>query len=178
VDGSERLRLFCAFQLPSTVVSRLAEWQSHELRGERHVSAENLHVTLVFLGSRPAADVPAVEEALACAVLAAGPPRLRLRAYRETRSVGMLVFDDEEGRAAAVAEALAERLGELGLARREKRPWLPHVTVLRFRTPPRLHPGLPELGAVCPSDAAVFISRLRPDGAQYEVLRHIPLGGR
>ena len=82
----------------------------------------------------------------------------------------MLVFDDEGGRAAALAADVQVRLEELGVYRREQRPWLPHLTVLRYRERPRLEPSLPELGEVVPSDAAVYISRLRPDGARYEVL--------
>ena len=35
----------------------------------------------------------------------------------------------------------------------EQRPWLPHVTVLRFRARPKLEPPLPDLGAFAPSGA-------------------------
>ena len=89
----------------------------------------------------------------------------------------MLTFDDELGRGASLAEHLGGSLETLGLYRREDRPWLPHVTVLRFRERPHLRPLLPELGEVVPSDAAVFISRLRRDGAQYLVYEAVPLGG-
>ena len=89
----------------------------------------------------------------------------------------MLTFDDEGGRGAALAGRLYDGLEALGLYEREARAWLPHVTVLRFRDRPRLHPALPELGNVCPSDAAVFISRLRPGGAQYEIVESFALGG-
>ena len=50
----------------------------------------------------------------------------------------MLTFDDEGGRATALAGRLHGALEELGLYRREDRPWLPHLTVLRFRERPRL----------------------------------------
>ena len=106
------------------------------------------------------------------------PARLELRGYRETRSVGMLVFDDEGGRAAALAVDLQTRLEALGIYERERRRWLPHVTVLRFRERPRLRPALPELEPFVPSDAAAYLSRLRPGGAQYEVLESVPVGGR
>jgi hypothetical protein len=49
--------------------------------------------------------------------------------------------------------------------------------VLRFRTPPRLHPPLPDLPPFSPSGAAVYMSRLRPGGAQYEILESVALGG-
>jgi len=176
VEGSERLRLFCALDLPAAALEPLVAWQARELRGGRVVPPENLHLTLAFLGSQAAADLPAIAGALRDAAAGAVGLRLRLRGYRETRSVGMLTFDDEGGRAAALALRLHEALEALGVYRREERPWLPHLTVLRFRERPRLRPVLPELGAVVPSDAAVFISRLRPDGAVYEAVERIALG--
>ena len=51
------------------------------------------------------------------------------------------------------------------------------VTVVRFRERPRLRPELPGLGAIVPSGAAVYLSRLRPTGAQYVVLEEFGLGG-
>jgi 2'-5' RNA ligase len=72
---------------------------------------------------------------------------------------------------------LHERLESLGMYRREARPWLPHLTVLRFRDPPKLSPPLPPLGGIAPSDAAVFISRLRSGGARYDVVEAVGLGG-
>ena len=89
----------------------------------------------------------------------------------------MLFRSDEGGAAAALAADLQTGLEELGVYRREARPWLPHVTVLRFRERPRLRPELPELGEVVPSDAAVFISRLRRGGAEYESVETVALGG-
>ena len=138
---------------------------------------ENLHVTLAFLGSRPAGDARAVAAALESAAHGVGGIVLRVREYRETRSVGMLVFDDEEGCARELAERLHERLESLELYRSEARPWLSHLTVLRFRVRPRLAPPLPELGELVPSDGAVFISRLRSGGAQYDVVEAVGLGG-
>jgi len=187
VAGSERLRLFCALRLPDQTIDRLVGWQGVELqggglqgvelRGGRLVVRENLHITLAFLGSRPAGEVPAIMAALESAAAGARDVRLRVRGYRETRSVGMLTFDDEGRRATELAERLQAGLESLGVYRREARPWLPHLTVLRFRERPRLEPSLPELGELCPSDAAVYISRLRPDGAQYEVVDVVRLGG-
>ena len=158
-------------------MAAIASWQQRELSGRgRIVSPSNLHVTLAFLGARPAGELPAIAAALRIAAADAGEPRLRLRGYRETRSVGMLTFDDEEGRAVSLAERLHGRLEELGVYRREARPWLPHVTVLRFRERPRLDPPLPALAEVSPSDAAVYSSVLRSGGAQYEALEVVPLG--
>ena len=90
----------------------------------------------------------------------------------------MLVLDDPSGEATRLAERLHGRLEELGVYGREARPWLPHVTVLRFRERPRLAPPLPDVGAFAPSGAAAFLSRLHPSGARYEVLESCSLGER
>jgi 2'-5' RNA ligase len=95
--------------------------------------------------------------------------------YRETRSVGMLELGDRTGNAALLARRLHDALAALDVYRPERRAWLPHVTVLRFRERPRLQPPLPELGAFAPSGAAAFLSRLHPSGAVYEVLESFPL---
>ncbi|MBV8599573.1 MAG: hypothetical protein JO017_12195 [Actinobacteria bacterium] len=89
----------------------------------------------------------------------------------------MLTFSDEGGRAGALAAGLAGRLERLGLARVERRPWLAHLTVARFHERPRLRPPLPSLGAFSPSDAAVYSSSLRREGARYEVVDATGLGG-
>jgi 2'-5' RNA ligase len=177
VGEGERARLFLGLRIPDAVVKRLAAWQRDELRGGRIVSPENLHVTLAFLGSRPVAEIGDIARELREAAADAVRPVLAVRGYRETRSVGMLVLDDLEGRAAALADDVHGRLERLGVYRREARRWLAHLTVLRFRDRPRLRPELPDLGAFSPSGAAVYHSLLRPGGAQYEVLESAALGG-
>ena len=177
VGGRERPRLFLGFPLPNTAVGRLAAWQKRELSGGRIVPARNLHVTLAFLGWRPAAEFEPIADALQQSTANAEAPVLRPVAYRETRSVGMVVADDEDGRGAMIADGLFGRLERLGVYEREKRPWLPHITVVRFRDRPRLDPPVPDLGRVRLSEAAVYHSVLRPSGAQYEVLESVALGG-
>jgi 2'-5' RNA ligase len=88
----------------------------------------------------------------------------------------MIVLNDEEDRATRLAERLHKRLERAGVYRREKRRWLPHLTVARFRTPPRLRLEAPRLVPFSPSEAAVYHSLLRPGGAQYEVLYTVALG--
>lgn len=177
VEGRERLRLFCALRLPDGVLDRLERWQASNLEEGRVVSREHLHATLAFLGSRPADDLPAVAGALRDAAADAGEIVFSAVRYRETRSVGMVVLRDEAGEGERLAERLFEGLERLGVYERERRRWLPHVTVLRFRSPPGFDPPVPDLGAFQPSDAAVYMSALRPSGAQYRVLESVPLGG-
>jgi 2'-5' RNA ligase len=179
--GDERIRLFCALRLPPATVDELVAWQRRAFGDPgavRVLTPEQLHVTLAFLGHRPADERDPILAALREAAAGWEPPLLSVRRYRETRSVGMLALDDENGRAGALARDLHARLEALGVYEPERREWLPHVTVIRFRQRPRLQPELPNLEPFVPSDAAVYLSRLRPGGAQYEVLESVALGGR
>jgi 2'-5' RNA ligase len=175
VEGRERARLFCALRLPDDALDRLCEWQAEQLGG-RVVVREHLHITLAFLGHRPVAELEQIVGATRDAAAGARPLRLEPVRYRETRSAGMLVLSDD-GSATALAEDLHRSLEGLGVYERENRPWLPHVTVLRFRQRPRLRPPLPELGEFSPSDAAVYHSVLLSTGAQYVVVESFALGG-
>lgn len=176
VGGDERLRLFLALELPPATLDDLIAWGSTNLSGGRIVAREHLHVTLAFLGSRPAAEVDAIVRVLRDAVAAGSEPIvLEPTRWRETRSVGMLVLGDQGGAATAFAHRCHAGLEALGVYRPEPRPWLPHVTLLRFRERPRLEPPLPGTGTFVPSDAAAYLSRLHPTGARYEVLVRVSL---
>lgn len=177
VERDERIRLFLALRLPDDVLDALVAWQHAQLDQGRLVPRENLHLTLAFLGHRPAGELPGICAALRAAAAAAAPMRLSVARYRETRAVGMLVLDDEGGAAALMAADLHARLAALGVYEAEPRRWLPHVTVLRFRRRPGLRPPLPNMRSIVPSDAAAYLSRLRPGGAQYVVLESAVLGG-
>jgi 2'-5' RNA ligase len=183
LEAGETLRLFLALLLPADAVERLERWSDrHLMRGRR---TESLHVTLAFLGARPRSELEAIVEALREAAAGARPFTLEAARYRETGSVGMVVFDDPTGEATRLAHRLHRRLEELGSYQREARPWLPHVTVLRFRERPRLSPPpaslRAEIGGVAPSEAAAFLSRLHPrgsaGGARHEILEKCALGG-
>ena len=175
VEGDDRIRLFLALEVPDAASSELVEWARRNLRGGRVL--ESLHVTLAFLGTQPRSLVASIAELLCREAARTEPFELELVRYRETRSVGMVVFADPSGRATSLAERVQVGLEQLGVYERERRQWLPHVTVLRFRERPRLDPRLPELRAFAPSEAAALLSRLHPSGARYEVLESCPLGG-
>jgi len=177
VSGDERLRIFLALRLPDDVLDAIERWQRAELGGVRIVQREHLHVTLAFLGHRPAGELAAIVGALRDSAAEAGEMRLTPTRYRETRSVGMLVLEDDSGRAALLAADVETRLERLGVYRREARPWLPHLTVARWHERPRLRLEPPPVGTFVPSDAAAYLSRLHPRGARYEVLESVALGG-
>jgi 2'-5' RNA ligase len=176
VGGNASLRLFLALRLPDPVLDALEAWGAEELRDCRRPGREQLHVTLAFLGRRPESDVPAIVEALDAVAGPVEPFPLAPLRWRETAAVGMVVLSDPTGRAALLADALHRRLEGLGLYQRERRPWLPHVTVARFRVRPRLDPPLPRVRTFVPSDAAAYLSELHRSGARHTVLHTTPLG--
>jgi RNA 2',3'-cyclic 3'-phosphodiesterase len=175
VERDERLRLFLALRLPEDVLDTVVAWQRLAIPAGRPVPRENLHVTLAFLGSRPRAELRGILECLRGCAGGSQPFELAVDGYRETRSVGMLTLDDPRGGAARLAACVHQGLEEQGVYRREQRPWLPHITVVRFHERPRLRPPLPQLDPFAPSDAAAFLSRLHPTGATYEVLESFAL---
>jgi 2'-5' RNA ligase len=180
VEAGERLRLFVALLLPDGAITSLVHWQAAELAGRpeiRVVPEQNLHVTVAFLGGRPAGDVEKIAGLLREAATSARPAVFEPVRYRETRSVAMIVLSDGEGRGAWLAERVFEGLEGLGVYKREAREWLPHITVARFRDRPRLSPQLPPLEQAVSSEVAVMMSRLRPSGAEYEILESVSLGG-
>ena len=145
----------------------------------RRVPATSLHVTLCFLGSRPADEAGAIAEAVrACA---APVPALALAgaAWLPPRQPGVLAVDlaDGDGACAGLQRCLAQGLSGLGVYERERRRFRPHVTVARVRRGARVGRGaLPELPAVGPfAGAAVtlFRSHLGRGGARYEALARV-----
>jgi RNA 2',3'-cyclic 3'-phosphodiesterase len=180
VETGARLRLFVALLLPDEIVEPLAEWQTRELAGQpglRIVPRANLHITVAFLGGRPADDLGGILRVLRETAARACPLVFVPGRYRETRSAAMIVLKEEQRAATALTARIFDGLERLGVYRSEERDWLPHVTVARFRQRPRLAPSLPDLGPVVSSEVAVMMSRLRPSGAEYEVLESVSLGG-
>ena len=177
LGNSERARLFCGLRFPDRTLDTLSDWQADHIDRGRPVPRDYLHITLAFLGHRPVAELEPICRELREAAAAAGPMRLVPERYRETQSVGMLALSDQEGGAIRLAADLQGRLERLGVFEPERRPWLPHITVVRFRERPGLRPPLPPLGEVSPSDAAAYHSVLRSGGAQYVVLESFALGG-
>ena len=105
--------------------------------------------------------------------------RLSVRGYRETRSVGMLdLRRTATGVPARSPPRSARALESLGLSGREARRWsaAPHRACASRRARASIR-RCPQLGVFSPSDAAVYSSSLRPNGARYEVLEATPLGG-
>lgn len=174
VGVDDRVRVFLALELPDDAAARLAEWSARHVARGRAVGG--FHVTLAFLGTQRRSLLAPIVDVLRREATETDRFELAFERYREARSVGMLVLTDPSGRATSLAERVQGGLERLGTYDRERRAWLPHVTVARFRERPGLHPPLPETRTFVPSEAAAFLSRLHPSGARYEVLESCSIG--
>jgi 2'-5' RNA ligase len=187
-DGPARVRavrLFVALDLPEAGRSALAGWGARIAAGHpgiRAVAADSLHVTLCFLGARPADELEWLGDA--CEIVAgAGPVELSVEAAlglppRRPRVLAV-ALRDSHGALGPIQAALSARLASLGAYRPERRPFLPHVTVARVRAGgPRISVGdLPEPPALRLTGTTVTLyeSRLGSGPARYEPRRTVRL---
>lgn len=155
--------------------------------GEKWVSAQNLHLTLRFLGERDPDDVSLLVDALtgplssldpfaaACAIPVEPVPRGRR--YRMLWSR----FEDPGGSFAGLATGVDAALCTLGIPP-EQRPFVPHVTLCRTRRPQPYSPSFPLVTNVRSSmsvrEVMVFSSELRRSGPEYTSHAIIPLAQR
>ena len=139
---AERLRLFVACDLPQDVERAVVAWQHKRLDGHEELrTAATLHLTLAFLGDVDAARVPDLERVLKGIGWTRAECRFKEPLFLPAhglRRVVALELDDPSGELRRVQAAVSAGLAAEGLYEPEKRPWLPHVTVARFR-----HPGHP-----------------------------------
>lgn len=136
---AQHLRLFVACDLPADAARAVRDWQERELRPHRDLRlAPTLHLTLAFLGKVAASRVPDLERVLRAlswkpASCSFKEP-LFLPAHGRRRVVA-LELDDPSGTLRRLQREVAGGLAAEGLYEPESRPWLPHVTVARFRRP-------------------------------------------
>ncbi|HTU86817.1 MAG TPA: RNA 2',3'-cyclic phosphodiesterase [Solirubrobacteraceae bacterium] len=181
----ERARLFIALELPDAARRVLVEWRTSSLTGVpglRLVRPEDLHVTLCFLGSRPADEIEQI--GAACGVVA-GEPAVEtafgepLWLPRRRPRVLAVALPDAGGGLARVQAGLSAALVAGGWYAPESRPFLAHVTVARVSGGGRFRalslPALPAVAVPC-SRVTLYRSRLSPSGARYEPLTVVELG--
>jgi RNA 2',3'-cyclic 3'-phosphodiesterase len=187
VATPERVRLFVALELPSRVRSELDAWRLEAVgvrEDLRLVAAGSLHVTLAFLGSRPAGDLDEIAGAISRSVADSPAARLRLAGVAPVppRRPRLFAFDlaDPEGGAGAVQAAVSEALASGGFYKPEKRPFWPHVTLARVkrgrrRVPPLADSPPPPPDPFPSSRLTLYRSTLRPQGAVYDPLHTVAL---
>jgi 2'-5' RNA ligase len=191
-EGRTSLRVFCAVELPDELRSRVAE-RVRRLRAEfSDVRAswerpEKLHITLKFLGDIEHARVEALSGAAARAVANIEPFDLTINEPGSFPPHGQprvlwLGIVDATGRLAFMQSALEEECAAVGFPR-ESRPFKPHLTLARIRSPQgarelaaahRETPFEPQRFKV--SELIVMLSELGPGGSRYTPLSSHRLG--
>lgn len=197
----DRVRLFVALELPRGVRAALLGW-AREVAGKaaelRVVPEESLHVTLCFLGARPADEVETIARACSDAVAGLPAPSLVVgeAVWLPPRRPRVLAMGLTEGgkwsaeggerreadrmrpaeggeRLATVQSATASALAAGGFYEPEHRPFLAHVTVARVRRDAHVRPAALEAPAAIRFTAGtvtLFASRLGQGPARYEAL--------
>jgi 2'-5' RNA ligase len=179
-------RLFVGVELTEAARAAIDERARplRALEGFRWVPAENLHLTLAFLGWTEAGAEEAVGARLAAAAADASPFTLRVGGpgrfpERGKARVLWVGLDDSGDALAGLAERVQASLA--GLFEPDARPFRAHVTVARARQPVVVR--LPEPMPSPDVDLAVtattlFRSHLGGEHARYEVLRRWALGAQ
>jgi RNA 2',3'-cyclic 3'-phosphodiesterase len=176
------LRLFVALELPEAARSALVTFRDAAADPDvwRPVPDEALHLTLAFLGRRPAADVAIVSSVLHEAAEIA--PRLQLAGAlllppRRAR-VLCASLDDPDRVLSDLQARVSDELTAAGVYTPEKRPFRAHATVARLRPrarAPRSVPAVPEPLEFTGGPLTLFESRLHPHGARYVPLTRVSL---
>jgi len=183
------VRLFLAIPLPPDVAQRAFEILPTALPGLRRVNAENLHVTLAFLGHTP--DERLDDVVAAAREAAALVPPFSLSFDRAGRfpergrpRVVWLGMADGEASVVELGAAASAGLRKRDLAF-EDRPLAPHLTLARVaddastaeaKTVGAALEGLAiETLRFGVNEIAVVQSVLSPKGARYTALATVPL---
>ncbi len=175
------MRVFWAVPLPDALCREL-HGIAAGVKGLRAQKPETIHLTLRFLGDiedpQPVAEaaqaVAARHEPFTLAVCGLG-------VFPHPRAPRVFWAGVGRGRGAvqALAEDLSEALQPLGFEP-ERRPWSAHVTLGRFRRPPRLPADLVDsersFGDVPVERMVLYSSTLTPSGAMHEPVRDLSLG--
>ena len=186
------MRLFIAVTLPEPLklaIHRATEPLRNAAPTIRWVSADQLHITLKFLGEVKEPAVPAIGAALEGTADSHAPFDLDfagIGAFPNTRRPRVYWLGVHPNSALhGLQETVETGIGPLGFPR-EARPFHPHLTLGRvgtevpageLRAAERLAGQLDYNGKLVVNSAELMQSRLSPKGARYEVLLSARLKG-
>ncbi len=177
-------RCFVAIELDEIARADLGDSMDRiDIDGLRLGNPQNLHVTLKFLGDVEDPALPGVIERLRHAAAGIGPIELNATgiAYlpdaRRARVLSATV--DSPPELLQLFHRVEDAMADAGF-RREGRPYRPHITIGRFRKPPRRAPApqtLPFGPTSWTAEAITLMqSDLGPGGPTYTPLAEMRLG--
>jgi 2'-5' RNA ligase len=181
------MRLFTAIDLPGEALHRL-EILIHRLRPLAELKwspVSNLHITAKFIGEWPEPRLPELRSALnLISRRPAIPVRVRgLGFYPNAKSPRVFYAGvDTAPELTALARDIDASLEKLGV-RRESRPYSPHLTLARIKSPRGLAAfhhevvrlGQPEFGSFTADRFFLYLSRTSPSGSVYTKLSDFPI---
>lgn len=180
-----RLRLFVAVELGDELRQRVRDVaDAARLCRFRRVPAEQLHLTLRFLGFVATARLGEVDAALGRASAPRTPFTVEVAGggifgAPEHPQVAWVGVQDPRGALLALVRSVEDELAALGFPR-EERPYHPHLTLGRAQGGASLDlPALsatPSLGALPVGELVLFESEPSAEGSRYTALARLPLG--
>ncbi|HEV8074976.1 MAG TPA: RNA 2',3'-cyclic phosphodiesterase [Candidatus Acidoferrum sp.] len=186
------MRLFIAIEIPENIrtgfASLLKEFRAIAPQ-VKWVRAENLHVTLKFLGETDSAKLGALQNVLST-VRSPDPVSLEFRGLgffpNDKRPRVFWAGMEASANLKSLAADVDQAVHQLGFSR-EERPYAPHLTLARIPLP-----DLPSIllqlvkeksslsfGSIRTTEFRLIESKLKPAGAEYTTVRtfRFALGG-
>lgn len=181
MDKPAKLRLFFGLELPEPVKQRLLSVQ-RPVEGARWQRADQLHLTLAFLGSLEARLLPRLFDA--ARDLPIEPFALNVTGIgcfgHPDRPKNVWAGVRPKDELAELKSLLSQRLAYSGFAQ-EKRTFRPHVTLARFRKETgsvrdllQNHHGF-DAGTFCVHRLALFESITGEQGSVYQIIERFAL---
>jgi 2'-5' RNA ligase len=187
----EHWRVFCAIDLPDEVREKVL---AHSMRlrkalPDAHASwirPDNIHLTLKFLGGIPQSRAKDLSQATAKASrgLESFPISVQGSGVFPTQGQPRVLWigiEDLEGKLSELYRRLEKECSKAGF-RKEDRPFHPHLTLARLRTPQHartlasVHQGMEfEPVEVVVSGLSVIRSELGSGGSKYTLIGEHPL---
>ncbi|MEO0367238.1 MAG: RNA 2',3'-cyclic phosphodiesterase [Pseudomonadota bacterium] len=171
------MRTFIALSLPAETRNALGDVTAQmayqdKSHAVRWVDQENFHITLAFLGELSTQDVDVLADELDQTLSTFGA---------ESTLMGLSPFPESRPKLIAAMLSLTDSLADIykqtqtAIANAhlvcDKRKFIPHITLGRFRHSKNLFCGAIPLVMTLPiefEDLVVYESHLRPNGAEYE----------
>lgn len=188
-----KIRSFLAFELPleiKNIVARVSGELRQSTLNARWVKADNIHLTMVFMGNIETEDIPAIGKGVHDVCQTYHPFDISLNGIgcfpnKRNPRVLWLGLDGDLEQMSIFRDDLQRYLSDFGI-KEEKRKFKPHLTLGRFRKPKRLNVQQDEAlskhehvsSSVCSLEELIlFKSDLKPGGAVYTKLEAWPLTG-
>jgi RNA 2',3'-cyclic 3'-phosphodiesterase len=188
VEGQTRfIRLFIAIELTNEIRGAVEDLLDELRKGApqaKWVRAENLHVTLKFLGRTEPNKLEAIQNAL-------GSLRSLEPITLDFHGLGFFPNEKRPGvfwmgmkaspNLPPLAETIDQAMHKLGFPL-ETRPFAPHLTLARFEPPGlpgKLGPAVKQnstrnFGSLAAREFHLIESKLKPTGAEYTTLQSFP----